>query len=545
MKNEDDEELVRHLRQDDVREIADRKGSEAWTTVYRSWREELENGGEFAAFAPSEYRQSALASGSWDLRIGGGLPGFTQFYEDGEPTAVYLRHGNDSGIEPIVITQSHYGIKQRQLPQISEEFRLYHNLWQSPDGRQLVLIDDDGSEEVVAVISEKEVRVRTPLLRQFQAARQLDLLLFIDSVRYAPGLEFGSDLESLNEEIENDDSRYFLAVGEPFSKDGPFSRLNGKKIIPPPAVEKAGVWPYEDESENYVDFMIGEDEFGAPTRHTCDPDKLANYFGANPDAPHYLTPVFFRREVLQRYYEEPEKYSVEDGYLRCGALWGVRMDNDHPEHVMVFLGDLGRDLPESHRDHWRAHNITPTGHMSRTVYRRSFLAEFADPEAPDLKFKSLYRRFNEAWEEERGWRLYKEPHKDDEHVIKRLRVPLNDTQPEFETQIAALSKVLVDFLNEKEIAKALGGSLDGEKGIAKLERWLKSESYAHVERDIKFLRRLQRLRSKGTAHRKASDYEKHLAQEGVDENKQAEIARQLWIASQMLTDLADHFSVSL
>jgi hypothetical protein len=64
------------------------------------------------------------------------------------------------------------------------------------------------------------------------------------------------------------------------------------------------------------------DVTGKPVRHTCDPDKLANYFGKNPEAPHYLTPVFFRAEVLEKYYADPGKYSVEDGSLRCGRLWG-------------------------------------------------------------------------------------------------------------------------------------------------------------------------------------------------------------------------------
>lgn len=53
--------------------------------------------------------------------------------------------------------------------------------------------------------------------------------------------------------------------------------------------------------------MIGEDEGGQLHRFNCNPNALADYFGGNPDAPHYLTPVFFRREVLQRYFEHPEK----------------------------------------------------------------------------------------------------------------------------------------------------------------------------------------------------------------------------------------------
>ena len=85
---------------------------------------------------------------------------------------------------------------------------------------------------------------------------------------------------------------------------------------------------------------------------TSDPAKLSNYFGANPEAPHYLTPVFFKKEVLQRYLSHPDRYSVEDGYLRCQSLWGMAIDNHHKDYVSAYLGDLGRDLPEAEQNHW-------------------------------------------------------------------------------------------------------------------------------------------------------------------------------------------------
>jgi hypothetical protein len=69
-----------------------------------------------------------------------------------------------------------------------------------------------------------------------------------------------------------------------------------------------------------VNFIIGEDEDGDLIEHTSDPHVLANYFGANPVAPHYLTPVHFHKRVLNKYYEEPGRYSVEDSLLRCGKL---------------------------------------------------------------------------------------------------------------------------------------------------------------------------------------------------------------------------------
>ena len=76
-----------------------------------------------------------------------------------------------------------------------------------------------------------------------------------------------------------------------------------------------------NEEKTYVDFIIGIDENGKEIRHTCNPKELNNYFGANPTAPHYLTPVYFDSAVLNKYYSKPEIYKVGDGIIRCGVLW--------------------------------------------------------------------------------------------------------------------------------------------------------------------------------------------------------------------------------
>ena len=69
---------------------------------------------------------------------------------------------------------------------------------------------------------------------------------------------------------------------------------------------------------------------------------MSNYFGANPDAPHYLTPIFFDSAVLSKYYSNPEKYKVDDGIIRCGTLWSLYIDNQNTGYVSAYLGDLGR-----------------------------------------------------------------------------------------------------------------------------------------------------------------------------------------------------------
>src|SRR6266536_1400703 len=94
-----------------------------------------------------------------------------------------------------------------------------------------------------------------------------------------------------------------------------------------------------------------------------------------------------------------------------------------------------------------------------------------------------------------------------------------------------------DAINEGEIQKRLPNRIADEKGISKLERWLRQEGYPQVDRDVKFLRNLQELRSKATAHLKGSGYEKALSKILGDLRGPAAVASLLDSALQMLNDL--------
>lgn len=495
-----------NLDQEDVHERFQRAGTGPWTLVCDSWYEEgVTNGGVYIALAPQDKREKALGAPSWNLSKRPHGPGFSQYQENGEWVTVYERGREDRGFEPLVLARNYHGVVPDTL-EIVEEFRLYHNLYWDELTQQFMKPHDDGTSSVAAKVSGSRIEISTKLIRQYQAARQLDLVLFIDSVRFSkeePPENFTWRTEWLHA------GRY---AGQMTSgKRLNFTRYLATRVLPPPPVEKAGIWPYEEEDDYFPDFIIGLSEDGDEIRYTCNEDALANYFGANPEAPHYLTPVHFRREVLQKYYDKPELYTVEDGYLRCVGLWGVQIDNSAEGSVVVFLGDLGRDLPKQERDYWRSFNIAPEFPVSETFFRRSFLAQPTEPAARDLQVRSKYVALGRAWKESFGWDLFRKPEEADAGLLQRLRLPLNDSQAEFESTIRIMTQLFVDALNESEIKKLIPGGVKDEKGIAKLERWLTQESYEHVNRDVKFLRELQMIRSQGTAHRKSKNYEETLA----------------------------------
>jgi hypothetical protein len=182
---------------------------------------------------------------------------------------------------------------------------------------------------------ERKVELRLREVREFLAIKEMHLAVFFDVVRYSTldidkefadkqEVNFKEDLTHCNFHIQ---TKHNFPL---FDEKTAFSRLLGKKLITPLSKERSRKFPYnEDEQKNFEDFIIGTDENSDPIIYTYNPDQLADYFGKNPDAPNYLTPVFFKREVLTKYYSNPDKYSIEDGYIRCAGLWGLRIDNNH------------------------------------------------------------------------------------------------------------------------------------------------------------------------------------------------------------------------
>lgn len=517
------------LQSNIIRDLIPKIGKEQWQTLYCTADESPHRFSMWCALLDDDAATRAINHDSWDLMIGDGKPGFSQSLSDGREVTTYHRFGSSEGVRPLVLHRSFHGAFPQSV-EVDEEFRLYHDLAEDKMRGLLLSFDESGREIEVVRITPKEVSARLKHLRQFQAGTGMHLAIFIDSVRYSqiPLAEVPSA------ELERVDitalTRWRRNIAECDFRDDyqTFSRLLAKVILAPPPREKAGIWPFAtDDDQKEVTFIIGVDEEGNEVEYTSKPDKLDNYFGSNPGAPHYLTPVYFRREVLAKYFTEPDRYNVSDGQLVCLNLWSCQIDNDLESHVAVFLGDLGRDLPYEERLHWRQFNVTPEGGISETNFRRSFLAQFTDAEAPDLTFRREYEHIVREWEKVHGWSLFLAPSPGDAHLVETIRIPVTNSQAELDEQIGNLTKLLVDSLNEKELAARAGPLDEGIKGIGKLAGFLEKTGFPECTSVVQFLRDLQTLRSTGSAHRKGSGYEKIIAKLGVNAARKPDAVRRI------------------
>jgi hypothetical protein len=456
----------------------------------------------------------ALRTPNWGLYSPQNLaPGCIK-YPDGR--VAFHRFGNDQGFEPLVHHREFNGIRPASR-ELSEDFRLFHNLFFDVKNSRYTKVLEDGEEVEIVRISPDEIFIRAIELKQFLAIRGMKLAVLFD-LRRRYDRPLAKKFEGKTEETLKSEVFIFhgTLANAQFNGDA-VARVLGKKLAAGYAKKDSDYWPYSEDrrlSRKYPEFIIDVDDRGREVLLPCD-----------PHGGHYLTPVYFKAEVLNRYYDNPSKYAVRDGHLSCGSLWEVQIDNDNPDYVIVFLGDIGRDIPGREHGYWKSFNIPPTGPMSETAFRRSFMAEFANPRRKDLLFKHEYSEFSKAWSRKHGWELFRPLSAADSHCFKSLRIPGTDQQNEFDSQIMYLAKLIVDSLNEAEIGKRIP-SVPDQKGIAKLEVFLKarlSDPALHIE----FLRDLQSLRSTGSAHLKSATYEKIARKLGLYERDPRRVFEEL------------------
>lgn len=424
-----------------------------------------------------------LGGVSFAFAAGDGLPHLEMVHTDAGDVAEYCAVGADPAQIPLVFFRSWAGgpATRGAVLEVAEDFRLFWNLYDDTATGTLIYDDDAGQQTDVVRITGDGVSIRGSFLRRYLAARQLALvsqgLVDVQGVPEA--------WQKRSEILMTPDMCVEVWAGQRVI------RYQAIHVLPPPPQGLCGVWPFEPPKQ-FCDFIIDADELGRPVEHTADVDYATGPF---------LQPVFFRRTVLERYFADPDRYGVKDGLI-YGPTFTVPVDNDHEDVVVSYLGDLGR-LPYAEQQHWRAHNVAPSGTISKTAYQRDILGQFADAEHVDHRFKVSYAELTETWENRFGWPLYLPPAAGDEHVITGLHVPTNTSMDAFEAEIVPLAKCTVDFLNEAKLIENLDEVPQG--GVNRLEAFLTANGLP-IELP-KTLRIVQGARSNTGAHRKSRSFD--------------------------------------
>jgi len=189
------------------------------------------------------------------------------------------------------------------------------------------------------------------------------------------------------------------------------------------------------------------------------------------------------------------------------------MEQTKPDTLefLLQLDVIGAQLPRIGKDQWQTLHLSGGDPPHQFGVSGGASWRSPDAQAPDLAFRREYAKVMRDWPKELGWPLFLPPAPGDSHLLDTVRVPVTNSQGELDEQVGCLAKLLVDSLNEKELAARAGVLEEGAKGIAKLDSFVERAHFPERQKVIRSLRDLQALRSAGSAHRKGSAYEKAAA----------------------------------
>ena len=439
----------------------------------------------------------------------------------------YSRYSNDE-VEPIVMYLENEGRWAEEVF-LAEEFVMYFKLHKEAKGKNEYVyyqVDECGDDVEVAKVTGINLEVKLKYVKEYIAVKKLNLLVFTDEVI--------NDTRSIDElggnkipwtTIKDSDFIFSYALQESAGYGlGYKSRavFRGKCMMRYNDKDIQHLWKLRD--SGYEDFVVGADEDGKEVFMSCEENRMPNLFTRQGDEPYSLSPVFFKRDVLSKYFQAVDKYSVQDGCL-SGPSWGIPIDNDRSDdYVVVALVDLGR-MPHREQLHWKNFNVLPprNGFYSITTFSRWFDAIPTNCSvAPDLVFKQLYIQVNNKWRTKYGWSLFKELAADDQYHFETLHLMGQENdQKEFDGLIQSITKLIIDSLNEKQLVKAIDSTKPDvlrflsernikeskpsniQGGITKFECFLISEGLLDSN-VVKLLRNIQDLRSSTVAHRKST-----------------------------------------
>ena len=504
----------------------------------------------FAVMVTDEVLDTAMKDDSWELDATNARP---YINEDKDTAWGYSRYYNE-GVVPIVVVQEEK-CHHKQSVRLCEEMILFYDLrvvTKNDDSYDYVMVDEVGDDVLVARYEAGALVALVKYIKEFIAVKGMNLLIQFDENHYDSQSLTSKGLATHDFTVFSDNDSVFGYVLNNTHGNVPgwctFAWIRGKVCFRHDDSDIKLLWNFHE--EGYEDFIVGMDENGDEIKSTCEENKLPNAFTWDGESVYTLTPVYFKREVLEKFYNDTVKYTVQDGYIK-GPEWGAHADTDRSDNYIVLtLVDLGR-MPYKEQQYWRRFNVVPPkdAKLSDTTLQRWYDGHPSDTKnAPDFIFKHVYTSLNKVWDSHYGWPLFKPLATGDKYHFESLHVMTSrDNDNEFYGLLQSLTLIVVDSLNEGEIWKSVDltnadlkafltekGITDLSKlaGIKKFELFLVCQGMRNDEL-IGLWRDIQDLRSTNVAHRKSSKPDAKqkalLSRFGLDKQSQQEVFSQILI----------------
>lgn len=312
-------------------------------------------------------------------------------------------------------------------------------------------------EEVIAVIAKREA------LDEFMAITNTSLIRIFDISRTPPNFQgFGNERESIL--IRDEENKIFCDGACTLTA----SYLRGFQIIdckePKESVLKNIISLNTDGYKEYVKFLAHDWKNELVSELSCDPQKLGNYF-IKSKMPYETSPAFFKKDVLLKYQNDPDKYTIDVRSINCRGAWHLKSyDINEEDQVHVYLIDLAQ-LPYQEQLYWKSYNEKPKGTISKRAFINDFEGEIYHDYDPLHNLKS---QLKEMYTEGLMWFGNK-----DIKLIDEIHFLTTSSKKEWKQSITTLNILLVDNFDKKgltKLAEASGIMVSKEYGSLKILR---------------------------------------------------------------------------
>lgn len=376
----------------------------------------------------------------------------------------------------------------------------YGNLAKTQDG-----YIDTITNDLKIKVQKNKVSILKEYLRDFLAAYNKVCIVGYDNRRFVRNV---SDIEKDFVQKTYDNYNFSLVIEkDDFSDYDYYSSILGKIIIRPYNEPLHEDYIYlKPEEKQYSEFIIAVDKSsGKEVTYTCNEDKLGNFFGANEGAPQFLTPVYFTKDVLDRYTNNPEQYNVADDHIMFLNIWSLPYTVNNDDKVVVWLGDLGR-IPFKEQQYWRVFNIKPFGQINEKFVKRQLMAEWTDSIGEEKTLFSLLNEINNSTKRIYGEYLFKQLSDGDRQLESAFIIPSNNSLTQYQTFLIQLNKLTVERINtkliEKEIVKEKLIDTDGKKFRSRIQFgiFLKEINISNADECDKIFKLISDCRNKLAGH---------------------------------------------
>lgn len=333
--------------------------------------------------------------------------------------------------------------------EINQKLIWYYNLVRVEDG-----YIEPFSKDYKIKISKNEVLVNLNYLKDFLAATNKVCIIGFDNRR------FYKEPKELNKEYKEEKSENYicsLVISKSEYRDfNYYSCILGKVIIKPFSEPLHSDYKYlKPEEKKFEEFIIGIDkESGKEIQFTCNEEELANFFGKNPGAPHFLTPVYFSKDVLIKYTNNPTDYTIFDDHITYINQWSIPYSINNLDKVVVWLGDLGR-IPNTEQIYWKSFNIIPSGKVNEKFIRRQLNSEWTDSIREEKKLFEVIDEINELFTKKYSEKLFIDLSEGDSQLESAFIIPTNNSTTVYQNFLMQLCKITIERINTKLISKKI------------------------------------------------------------------------------------------